>query len=242
LINKYLKEPLLHFLVLGGLIFYAYSSLNNGFEDKDTKIIIPQTQINQLTTIWKKKFLREPSQEEIQKLIDKAIYSQVMSREALKLGLEQNDPVIERRLVQKMEFLSENFIPKVEPTEKELKTFMHSNAELFLEPTQISFHFKNAVMGQKEYNNLSQYGVSKLLGREFAKRVFTLEIAVWHRGILSPYGKHALFVDAKVDAQLPKLQEIENRVKEAYQVKKEIQLKQEFYKNLKSNYTIELGK
>ena len=242
MINKYLKEPLLHFLVLGGLIFYAYSSLNNGFEDKDTKIIIPQTQINQLTTIWKKKFLREPSQEEIQKLIDKAIYSQVMSREALKLGLEQNDPVIERRLVQKMEFLSENFIPKVEPTEKELKTFMQANAELFLEPTQISFHFKNPVMGQKEYNNLSQYGVSRLLGREFAKRVFALEVGVWHRGVLSPYGNHTLFIDSKVDAQLPKLQEVESRVKEAYTSQKEIQLKQAFYENLKSEYTIEIGK
>jgi len=240
--NKYLKEPLFHFLVLGGLIFYTYSTLNNGFEAEDKKITIPQSQINQLTSIWKKKFLREPSQEEIQELIDKAIYAQVMSREALKLGLEQKDPVIERRLVQKMEFLSENFIPRVEPTKQELKAFMQVNTELFLEPTQISFHFKNPVMGLKEYNNLSQYGVSRLLGREFAKRVFALEVTVWHTGILSAYGNHTLFVDSKVDAQLPKLQEIESRVKEAYLAQKEIQLKQEFYENLKSEYTIEIGK
>jgi len=242
LINKYLKEPLLHFLVLGGLIFYIYSSLNNGFEDEEKIIIIPQTKINQLTTIWKKKFLREPSQKEIQKLIDKAIYSQIMSKEALNLGLQQDDPVIERRLVQKMEFLSENFIPKVEPTEEELNVFIEANADEFLEPTQISFHFKNAVMGQKEYNNLSQYGVSRLLGREFAKRVFALEVGVWHRDILSPYGNHTLFVDFKKDAQLPQLQEIKSRVKEAYIAKKEIELQQNFYERLKSEYTIKVGK
>jgi len=239
--NKYFKEPLFHFLILGGLIFYAYSSFNNGLEDKDTKIIIPQTQINQLTNIWKKKFLREPSQEEIQKLIDKAVYAQVMYREALNLGLEQNDPVIERRLVQKMEFLSENFIPKIEPSDEELKVFMQTYSDEFLEPTQVSFHFKNAVMGQKEYNNLSQYGISRLFGREFAKRVLALKVGVWHKGILSAYGKHTLFIESKVDTKLPKLQEIESRVKEAYLAQKEIQLKQEFYESLKSEYTIKVG-
>ena len=242
MIQKYLKEPLLHFLVLGGLIFYAYSSINDGFEAEDKKIIIPQTQINQLTNIWKKKFLREPSQEEIQELVEKAVYSQVMSREALNLGLEQNDPVIERRLVQKMEFLSENFIPKLEPTQDELEAFIHANAEEFLEPTLISFHFKNAVMGQKEYNHLSQYRISSLFGREFAKKLFALKVAVWHKGILSAYGNHTLFIESKVDAKIPKFQKIKSQAKEAFLTQKEIQLKREFYENLKSEYTIEIGK
>ena len=242
MINKLLKEPLLHFLVLGGFIFYAYSNVNSDFEDEGKKIIISQAQIKQLTNIWQKKFLREPTQEEKRELIDKAVYSQVMYREALTLGLEQNDPVIERRLLQKMEFLSENFIGKVEPTKEKLKLFLKINADEFLEPTQVSFHFKNAVMGQKEYNNLSQYSVSREFGRKFAKRLFSLNLGVWHDNILSPYGKHTLFVDSKIDTKLPKLEEIESLVKEAYISKKELQLKQEFYEKLKSKYIIEIGK
>ena len=242
MIKRYLKEPLFHFLVLGGLIFYAYSFFNNGFESEDKKITIQQIQINQLTYIWKKKFLREPSKEEIQELIDKAIYAQVMYREALKLGLEQNDPVIERRLVQKMEFLSENFIQKVEPTEEDLRVFMQKNRDIFLEPMRISFHFKNAVMGKKEYTNLSPYAVSRLFGRKFTKKLFTLKVNVWHENILCAYGKHALYIKKIVDAKLPNLSKIKSRVKEAYISKKETELKREFYKDLKEKYTIEIGK
>ena len=242
MIKHYLKEPLLHFLVLGALVFYAYSSINGGFEDEDKKITITQIKLDQLNILFKKKFLRTPTKEEQKQFINKAIYEEVMYREAVKLGLEKEDPIIRRRLVQKLEFLSENFIVISEPTTQELTQYLLDHNETFVEPAQISFYLIDHNNLKQVYNAQTPWDISRRFGRKFTEKMAHLEVGVLHKHINDTSGIKAVFIEQRVEGKVPKLEEIKSKVTQAYRLDKEIQLKKEFYENLKSSYHIEIGK
>lgn len=137
--KKYLHEPLVHFLVLGGLIFLIYAYINDGFANPDATIFISQAEINQLHYRWQKKYFREPSKEEKQKMIDKAVYDEVIYKEALKMGLDKNDLIIQRRLVQKLEFLSSDLSTFVKPSDTELQEYLDAHSQDFMLPEKIEF-------------------------------------------------------------------------------------------------------
>ena len=67
---------------------------------------------------------RPPTAEELKGLIDDHVKEEILSREAIKLGLDQNDTIIRRRLRQKMEFLAEDFAATAEPTDAELEAYL----------------------------------------------------------------------------------------------------------------------
>ena len=141
--KKYLHEPLFHFLLLGALLFafYSWSNKDTSANDDSTMdtIVLTQAEVAQLSNRWEKTHFRLPTVEEKQELIDKAIYTKVMYKEALKMGLDKNDLIIRRRLAQKMEFLSEDMAQLIEPTDEELVAYMHEHADLFTTNTKVSF-------------------------------------------------------------------------------------------------------
>ena len=228
--------------MLGGLIFYAYSFVNDGFVDEKKKIVLSKAEIEQFTNIWQRKFFRKPTPTEKQALVDKAIYTEIMYREALKLGLDKGDTIIRRRLVQKLEFLSENFTTQTSVTQKSLQEFMQKNPKEFLTPATISLTFKDSIVPQNEYTDIRQWKLSRVFGRDFAKKIFSLKVGVLHENIASIYGNVSFVIEKKTEASLPKLAEIEQRVKEAFLAKRKIALEHKFYENLKSEYSIEIGK
>ena len=99
-------------------------------------IVLTQVEVVQLSNQWEKSHSRLPTVEEKQELIDKAIYTKVMYKEALKMGLDKNDPVIRERLIQKMEFLSADMAQLIEPTDEELVAYMHQHADDFTGSTK----------------------------------------------------------------------------------------------------------
>ena len=74
-------------------------------------------QIENLAATFSKVRQRPPTAEELKGQIDQYVREEILSREAMKLGLDQNDTIIRRRLQQKMEFLAEDFAAGAEPTE-----------------------------------------------------------------------------------------------------------------------------
>ena len=137
--KKYLHEPLVHFLVLGGLIFFSYAYLNDDVSLNDTSIVLTKAEVKQLKFRWQKKHLREPSEEELQTLIDQTIYAEVMYREALTMGLDKNDLIIKRRLTQKLEFVTSDMGELLEPSDETLLTYMSKHADRFKLATKMHF-------------------------------------------------------------------------------------------------------
>ena len=133
-----LREPLLHFLVLGASIFILYSFLNSDSYDENT-IVISKAQQEQMKLRWQKKHMRPPTQKEFKEKLESEIYSEMMYREALKIGLDKDDLIIHRRLAQKFEFLSTDISSLYEPTEEELRAYFRSHQEQFRGDEHLTF-------------------------------------------------------------------------------------------------------
>lgn len=133
-----LREPLLHFLLIGAALFAAYDMQNDDLVENN-QIVISEAEIDRLITLWEKKRQRLPTQDELQGLIEQQIREEVMYREALAMGLDQNDSVVRRRLAQKVEFISADLAALAEPAETELANYLVVNSEEFELPARVNF-------------------------------------------------------------------------------------------------------
>ena len=138
-LSRLLREPLLHFFVIGGLFFVAFFAVNDSEPPPADVVVITPERIAQLaagfTSVWK----REPTDEELEGLIDADVREEIFYREALALGLDTNDTVIRRRLHQKMEFLTDAGADLLEPSDDELEDYLAANNDVFRQDARLAF-------------------------------------------------------------------------------------------------------
>lgn len=137
----FLREPLLHFAVVGAILFGGYSWLNDRHvEATGTEPVrIGEGDVRWLKQTWSSQWLREPTADELKGLVDDLLNEKVMAREAQEMGLEKDDTIIRRRLAQKIKFLVEDTAQLAEPTEVELRQFYAANPAHFETPGKLSF-------------------------------------------------------------------------------------------------------
>jgi hypothetical protein len=135
--TRLLKEPLLHFIVLGAALFSLFNLVNQKRAEQPAKIVISVGQVANLADGFARTWNRLPSQDELRGLLEDHIREEVYYREAKALGLDRDDTVVRRRLRQKLEFLAEDMV--VEPTDAELQTFLTANAERFKSDDRFTF-------------------------------------------------------------------------------------------------------
>ena len=130
-----LREPLLHFLLLGFGLFIVHGWIGGPANGEGGKLVITQARIEQLTVGFLRMNQRLPGKAELNALVDDAVREEIYYREAKALGLDQDDTIIRRRLRQKLEFVSEDVAPVPEPTDAQLQDYLQSNAQRFrMEP------------------------------------------------------------------------------------------------------------
>ncbi len=142
MIKTIIREPLFHFAVLGGLLFSAWSWLSpsTSAEGNIDTIVIDQSRLNHLETLWKAQWKRDPAPEDVAAIIDRHLRQEVFYREALKMGLDQDDDIIRTRLAQKMEAVASDLSSLMNPpTDAELRAFHQQRADLFTLPDAIAF-------------------------------------------------------------------------------------------------------
>jgi len=134
------RDPLFHFLVIGCALFGAYLLLDDDRGDPPpTEIRLTLDDLSQLLTGFEAQWGRQPTQEEFNALVEDLIRQDVLYREALALGLDKDDTIVKRRMVQKMQFLAEDLAAAHEPTRDELRDWFAQNADLFVLPPRLSF-------------------------------------------------------------------------------------------------------
>ncbi len=135
--SKWLREPLIHFLLLGGLIFVVYHSVAGKGSDAD-EIFISKGQQENLLNTFSRTWQRPPTPDEFQGLLQDYIRQEIAYRESRKMGLDQDDIVIRRRLRQKLEMLVEDVAALMPPNDEQLQAYLDEHhAEYMLQP-QIS--------------------------------------------------------------------------------------------------------
>ena len=137
---KFLREPLLHFLLIGAAIYLAYGALSESLPEEDDKtVVVSAGEVEWMRTSWQKRWNRPPTPEEFDGLIQQYIRETVLYREALTMGLNQHDQVIRRRLAQKLEFLAKDLVALTPPTDEELVAYFAANRDRYQEPALYTF-------------------------------------------------------------------------------------------------------
>lgn len=239
------RDPLLHFLVIGGILFAVLSSFDAG--PAPDEILISADRVAELSRTAALLQGRPPTPAELDRLVADAIREEVYYREAMALGLDVNDTVVRQRLIEKMRELSENVVDPL-PPETDLEAWFDSHRERFRIPELVSFDHLffspqqrgDAVLADAEValNALRQgaapgdFGDSTPLSGRFeaadAARVRTLfddpltdavfaaEPGVWIGPFESGFGWHVVRVSERTPARDPGFVEVESRVREVY--------------------------
>ena len=113
---KLLRDPLLHFVILGAALFGVYAQVTGLVSSGDVRRIeIDPPQIEFLAGAFERQWGRPPTPQELRGLIDSRVREEVLYREALAVGLDRDDVVVRRRMVQKMEFLTQDLALLADP-------------------------------------------------------------------------------------------------------------------------------
>ena len=138
--TRLLREPLVHFLVLGVVIFELYSLVDRSPTEGNAEIIeVTPGRVAQLNVLFTRTWQRPPTPDELNGLIETFVKEEIFYREGRKMGLDLDDTVIRRRLQQKMEFLTEPSEAELTAGDDELRSFMAENAAKFRIPSRIAF-------------------------------------------------------------------------------------------------------
>ena len=136
--RRWLREPLLHFLLLGFAIFGAYRLLGPD-EQPPSSIVVTEGIINGQVESFSRTWLRPPTPQEIEELIREYVREEVYYREGLALGLDRDDTVIRRRLKQKLEFVAEAAGIAAEPTDEDLRAYLEQRRDAYRTDARLSF-------------------------------------------------------------------------------------------------------
>ena len=139
---RLLKEPLLHFVAIGGLLFAAHAALDPsgvGAAAAPPAIHLTAADAEWLKQMWTRQWRRPPTDEELRALVADHLKEEVLSREAQALELDVGDTVVRRRLAQKMTFLLDDTTSTAEPSEVELRALYETRPDLVRTPARVSF-------------------------------------------------------------------------------------------------------
>ena len=137
--RRWLREPLVHFLIGGALLFAldAWTGRDDG--DPSYRVAVGAGQIERLRQAWQAQSGRAPNQQELAALVEDQVREEIFYREAVRRGLDDGDVLVRRRLAQKLSFLIEDLAAVEQPGDDELRRFHQQRADRYAEPARLSF-------------------------------------------------------------------------------------------------------
>lgn len=217
--RKFTREPLIHFLGGALLVFGFFWATGTNRDPADYAINVSDSDIARLKATWVQNFRRAPTQDELDSLIDQEIAEEIYYREALRLGLDKNDPVIRRRLYTKMRFIDGEETANADPSDAVLQEWMDKYPNKYaLKPlydfTQIYLGQIDSADAKKRIDQMnagidpakfaqsislpatltqaSSSEISRPFGDRFAGQIEALKPGAWRGPITSGFGVHAV--------------------------------------------------
>ena len=140
-LKRWLREPLLHFLLLGAALFGIYGYLHRGRSgvESSKQIAVTLDELRQMDLYFESQWHRQPTPQELDTMVEDKVREEVLYREGLAMGLDKDDEIVKRRMAQKMQFLAEDVAAAHEPSTTLLKAWFDKNKERFALPSRYSF-------------------------------------------------------------------------------------------------------
>ncbi len=261
-LRRLLGEPFLQFIAFGAVIFMLNARF--GAEASATRIEIDADDWQRLSAMAQKQWGKPATAEQLEDLAQQQIREEVLYREALALGLQNDDVIVRRRLVQKMEFLAHSDVPL--PSEDEVLEFYKAHPEHYAGPAELSFrqlYFKDLAAAEQALTQLradpqasvtgerlmlperfvaqSQSMASREFGAAFAAQLFALSVGQWSTPLRSPLGWHLVRVERHESAQLLEYATIRNKVAADLTSQRQQQARDAAYEALRSRYQIHIS-
>ncbi|MGF9761728.1 peptidylprolyl isomerase [Microvirga sp. 0TCS3.31] len=265
---RLLKEPLLHFVMLGGLMFAAYSAFGTARQEAQPQPVIRMTAADAewLKAMWTRQWRRPPTDEELTGLVADHVKEEVLAREARALELDVGDTIVRRRLAQKMAFLLDDTVRTTEPPEPELRVLYETRLDLVhtlarVSFTQIFFRHGNedgrvqaTLAALSDDSIASEQGdrlllgdtfadqdeptLANLFGVAFAQAVLALPAGPWSGPIESGYGLHLVKVTAVSPPQARPFADVRERLAEEWRRERQETAQAQLLQGLMRKYQV----
>jgi len=136
---KIVKEPLFQFIVIGAIVFAFYSFIKGSYVDENYAIQITKSEVEAMIDKWMAQMKRPPAREEIDIFLEDYVQREILFREAKAMGLDKNDMVVKNRMLQKIDFLTNDLLVTTSPTDAEALKYFNDNLEKYTIPGKIDF-------------------------------------------------------------------------------------------------------
>jgi len=252
------REPLLHFVAAGGLLFLAHAL----WAPSDEKRIVVTRELAEALTAEREELLLRPlTNEERERVVSEFIDEEVLLREAYRQGLDRGDPRLRRWLIDKVEFLIDE--EPAEPTPTDLDRLFREEPERYMTPRAVSFDHVFYASGEpeailsrlragaefarrgdefwlgKSLNRFSELELSTTLGPDFAARVLALPKGEWNGPISSSRGAHFVRVTEKHEPELPSREDADWTLRQDWMRAKREESRARRLGELRAQYRIE---
>jgi peptidyl-prolyl cis-trans isomerase C len=264
--RTWLREPLLHFAVLGVALFGLFRLV--GPDDEGETIIVTADTRERLATQQERRLGRAPTQAELDAAIQSWVDAEMLYREARALGLDRADPIVRRRLTQKLQFSFEEAEQPPEPSDAELEAWIADHADRFQQAPRVGFthvfvksssrvvpeaqllEFETALKEGADPATLGQAFVlgqvitpksaaelERQFGPGFGEAALELPELGWHR-LRSLYGWHLVHVDERVPGGLASVDEVREQAREGLRQEAREQAREQAMAELRARYEV----
>jgi len=261
------REPLLHFILIGALLF-AVTALRQKHSEH-AEIRITAGEVTQLAAFWETQAQRKPTAEELRGLIEERIDEEVLAREAVRLGLDRDDVIVRRRLAQKMAFVSDDLAVVAEPAEDALREYFNAHRETYTTPdlyalrhvyfnpdrhTTLDADAERALqrlarganadnvgdpfMLPRELADVSRDDIARDFGSSFADAVTGSTPGSWSGPVRSPFGVHLVKLESHTPSSTANFEDVRDQVREAYLAEKQRDANAALRTKLRQQYKI----
>ncbi len=266
--RRLLREPLVHFLLLGALLFLAYGWLNRAGLAAPDEIVVSRSQVEGLVMQFERVWQRAPTAQERQALIDSWVRDEVFYREALAMGLERDDPVVRRRLSQKVQFILDTGTDTGAPTDAELQAWLDTHADryrteatyalrqAFFDPARHGERFESVISEARRALAAGRPAgdatmlpaeiagraadVERQFGAEFEQALRTLPVGGWQGPVPSAFGLHLVELTARTDSRAATLAEVRPEVARDLMEARAESAQEALYQDLRAKYSVQI--
>jgi parvulin-like peptidyl-prolyl cis-trans isomerase-like protein len=268
-IRTLLREPMLHFLLIGIALFGAYRWVSPG-DAGARRIVITQGVVDDLVTQYVAARGREPSTTELNRLIELYVRDEILYREGVRLGLERDDIVVKRRVRQKIEMIAEEDASTRAPSDADLSAYLTANPARFVQPALLTFEqvfigastsgpgmvHAVALTGQALRKGAEQLGKPTLLphqmtrtpadlvardfGASFAAALEKVPVGEWAGPIDSSFGAHYVRVWDRTPATAPQLAAVRDHVVREWENERRQRARNDAYARMRRDYTVSI--
>jgi peptidyl-prolyl cis-trans isomerase C len=259
-----LREPLVHFLIAGALIFALFGGAAN--DPADRTITVSEAQIQGLASQWEATWQREPSPTEVDALIRDWIKDEVYTREAIRLGLDKDDIILRRRMRSKMEFLVAAQSESESPSDAALHDWLAAHKAKYIADPALSFDAVfvgggDAAMILAQLKQGAAPGtlgtrlsvpssleatqapeIDRQYGEGFAKQLAAQTLGNWEGPVNSGFGAHIVRVRKVSAGAVPPFAQIRQRLENDWREANRQSREAKAYQALLDGYSVRIAK